>query len=356
MHKKNILVLFGGCSPEHEVSKVSAYTIIANIPEEKYNVYPVYITKEGKWLLYDGSIDNLRNVPWEKFGTAAVLSPDRVNRGLLRIVGDKVKYIPVDAVFPVLHGENGEDGTVQGLFELSGLPYVGSGVLSSALCMDKSFSRIVARDIGLRQPEYIVVRTWDQANIDAAVKKVQTKIKYPCFVKPANAGSSIGISKVLNKKDLIVAIETASIIDDKIIIERAIAGRELECAVLGYHENIRASVVGEILPAADFYDYDAKYNNSDSKTIAPADIAEETAEEIRRQAMDIFRAIDGRGLARVDFFLENETNRVIFSEINTMPGFTSISMYPILWQVSGLPLPELIDRLIEIALGYSHRA
>jgi len=350
MNKKNILVLFGGCSPEHEVSKVSAYTIIANIPEEKYNVYPVYITKEGKWLLYDGSIDNLRNVPWEKFGTAAVLSPDRVNRGLLRIVGDKVKYIPVDAVFPVLHGENGEDGTIQGLFELSGLPYVGCGVLTSAICMDKSFTKIAARDIGLRQTEYTVVRTWDQASIDTAVKRVQTKIKYPCFVKPANAGSSVGISKVTNKKDLLGAIELAANIDEKVIIERAVSGRELECAVLGYQDNIQASVVGEILPAAEFYDYDAKYNNSESKTIAPADIPEEVAEEIRRNAIEIFRAVDGRGLARVDFFLENDTNRVIFSEINTMPGFTSISMYPILWHSTGIPLPELIDKLIEIAL------
>ena len=349
MNKKNVLVLFGGCSPEHEVSKVSAYTIIANIPEEKYNVYPVYITKEGKWLLYDGSIDNLRNVPWEKFGTSAVLSPDRVNRGLLRIVGDKVKYIPVDVVFPVLHGENGEDGTVQGLFELSGLPYVGCGVLSSAICMDKSFTKIIARDIGLRQTEYTIVRTWDQASIESAVKRVQTKIKYPCFIKPANAGSSVGISKVSNKKDLLESIELASMIDSKVIIERAVAGRELECAVLGYHENAQASVVGEILPAAEFYDYDSKYNNSESKTITPADIPEEAAEEIRRHAVSIFQAVDGRGLARVDFFLENETNRVIFNEINTIPGFTSISMYPKLWQISGLSLPELIDRLIEIA-------
>ena len=350
MIKKNVLVLFGGCSPEHEVSKVSAYTIIANIPEEKYNVLPVYITKEGKWLLYDGSIDNLRNVPWEKFGTAAVLSPDRVNRGLLRIVGDKVKYIPVDVLFPVLHGENGEDGTVQGLFELSGLPYVGSGVLSCAICMDKSFAKIIARDIGLKQAEYIVVRAWDQNNINAAVKRVQTKIKYPCFVKPANAGSSLGISKVSNKKDLLEAIELAVQIDSKVIIERAVIGRELECAVLGFEDNVQASVIGEILPAAEFYDYEAKYNNSESKTIAPADIPEESAEEIRRQAIDIFKAVDGRGLARVDFFLENGTNRVVFNEINTMPGFTSISMYPILWQTSGLALPELIDRLIEIAL------
>ena len=350
MNKKNVLVLFGGCSPEHEVSKVSAYTIIANIPEEKYNVYPVYITKEGKWLLYDGSIDNLRNVPWEKFGTSAVLSPDRVNRGLLRIVGDKVKYIPVDVVFPVLHGENGEDGTIQGLFELSGLPYVGCGVLSSAICMDKSFAKIIARDIGLKQTEYTVVKTWDQANIDAAVKRVQNKIKYPCFVKPANSGSSVGISKAANKKELLNAIELSAQIDGKVIIERTVVGRELECAVLGYQDNVQTSVVGEVLPAAEFYDYDAKYNNSESKTVAPADIPEEAAEEIRRHAVDIFHAVDGRGLARVDFFLENETNRVIFNEINTMPGFTSISMYPILWHCTGMTLPELIDKLIEIAL------
>ena len=350
MNKKNVLVLFGGCSPEHEVSKVSAYTIIANIPEEKYNVYPVYITKEGKWLLYDGSIDNLRNVPWEKFGTSAVLSPDRVNRGLLRIVGDKVKYIPVDVVFPALHGENGEDGTVQGLFELSGMPYVGSGVLSSALCMDKTFAKIVAHDIGLKQAEYTVIHAWDQESIAAAVKRVQTRIKYPCFIKPANAGSSIGISKADSKKSLLEAIEEAAHIDSKVIIEKAVAGRELECAVLGYQDNVQASVVGEIVPASEFYDYDAKYNNSESKTIVPADIPEEASEEIRRHAIDMFKAVDGRGLARVDFFLENDSNRVIFNEINTIPGFTSISMYPILWQCTGMALPELIDKLIEIAL------
>ena len=350
MNKKNVLVLFGGCSPEHEVSKVSAYTIIANIPEEKYNVCPVYITKEGKWLLYDGSIDNLRNVPWEKFGTPAALSPDRVNRGLLRIVGDKLKYIPVDVVFPALHGENGEDGTVQGLFELSGLPYVGCGVLSSAICMDKSFTKIIADSIGLKQAEYITVHAWDQDSVAAAAKRVQSKIKYPCFVKPANAGSSVGISKAADKKALLEAIEAAARIDGKIVIEKAINGRELECAVLGYQDNVQASVVGEILPAADFYDYDAKYNNSESKTVIPADISEEASEEIRRRSIEIFKAVDGRGLARVDFFLENGTDRVIFNEINTMPGFTSISMYPKLWQAAGLPLPDLIDKLIEIAL------
>ena len=216
--------------------------------------------------------------------------------------------------------------------------------------MDKSFAKIVARDIGLKQAEYIVFQAWDQESIASAVKRVQAKIKYPCFVKPANAGSSVGISKVTNKKSLLDAIEAAALVDSKVIIEKAVTGRELECAVLGRQDNVQASITGEILPAAEFYDYDAKYNNSESKTIVPADIPEESSEEVRRQAVEIFKAVDGRGLARVDFFLENETNRVIFNEINTMPGFTSISMYPKLWQASGLPLPELIDRLIEIAL------
>jgi D-alanine-D-alanine ligase len=350
VYKKNVLVLFGGCSTEHEVSKVSAYTVIANIPEEKYNVIPVYITKEGRWLLYDGSIDNLRNVPWEKFGTSAVLSPDRVNRGLLRIVGDKVKYIPVDVVFPVLHGAFGEDGTIQGLLELSGLQYVGCGVLASAICMDKAYTKIIAEHIGMAQAEYVVLHTWDQENTDAGLKKARHKIGYPCFVKPANTGSSIGISKAKNKKELTAAIEAARSLDPKVIIEKAIVGRELECAVLGHNSDVKASVVGEIIPAGEFYDYDAKYNNNDSKTIFPAEIPEESTEEIRRKAVEIFKAVDGKGLARVDFFLENETNSVIFNEINTIPGFTSISMYPALWQSADLPLPNLIDRLIEIAL------
>jgi len=233
---------------------------------------------------------------------------------------------------------------------LSGMPYVGCGVLSSAICMDKSFAKIVARDIGLRQAEYTVARAWDQDSIAAAIKRVQVKIKYPCFVKPANAGSSVGISKVKDKKGLPEAIEAAARIDGKVIIEKAVEGRELECAVLGFQDNVQASAVGEILPAADFYDYDAKYNSSESKTLIPADIPAEAAEEIRRQAVEMFKAVDGRGMARVDFFLENDTDRVIFNEINTIPGFTPISMYPKLWQASDLSLPDLIDRLIEIAL------
>ncbi|MDR3239757.1 MAG: D-alanine--D-alanine ligase [Clostridiales bacterium] len=352
MNKKNLLVLFGGCSPEHDVSKVSALTIIANISEEKYNVIPVYITKEGKWLLYDGSIDNLRNVPWEKFGTPAALSPDRVNKGLLRIVGNKIKYIPVDAAFPALHGRNGEDGTIQGLLELCGIPYVGCGVLASALAMDKAFTKIIAARIGLNQLDYLTLNRWDLESEEEILKKIRYKIGYPCFVKPANAGSSLGISKAANKKELSEAIQLALEFDDKLVIEKAVSGRELECAVLGPRGGAQASVVGEILPAASsFYDYDAKYNNSESKTLVPADISPETAAEIQRRAVQMFQAVDGKGLARVDFFLENETGRVIFNEMNTMPGFTPISMYPMLWRASGIPTPDLVDRLIEIALS-----
>ncbi|MDR1540255.1 MAG: D-alanine--D-alanine ligase [Clostridiales bacterium] len=350
MNKKNVLVLFGGCSPEHEVSKVSAFSVIANMPEEKYNVIPVYITREGKWLLYDGSIDNLRNVPWEKFGTPAILSADRVNRGLLRIVGDKVKYIPVDVVFPVLHGANGEDGTVQGLFELSGLRYVGCGVLASAVCMDKSFTKILAAHLGLKQADYLSQTLRDSADASSFIEKVESKIGYPCFVKPANAGSSVGISKASSKEDLVEAIEVAFQIDNKILVEKAVVGRELECAVLGAGFDAQASVVGEIKAAGEFYDYDSKYNNAKSETVVPAGIPEDAAEEIRRQSVLIFGAVGGKGLARVDFFLEEGTNAVIFNELNTMPGFTPISMYSKLWRECGISWSELIDKLIEIAL------
>ena len=351
MNKKSVLVLFGGCSPEHEISKKSAMAVISSLSEDKYTIIPVYVTAEGKWLLYDGAIDNLRSVSWEKYGANAVLSPDRVNRGLLRIVGDKVRTIPVDVIFPVLHGAMGEDGTMQGLFELAGIPYVGCGVAASAVSMDKTLTKILADTAGLVQADYTWFHVWDAEKKASVMRKMSRKPGYPCFVKPASAGSSIGITKAANKKELEKAIAAASEVDDKIIIEAAIDGRELECAVLGEKGEIYASGVGEILPAADFYDFDAKYNNAESKTVTKADIPEETAELIRKSAVAAFRAVDGRGLARVDFFLEKATNRVIFNEINTLPGFTPISMYPMLWKAEGLGMPELCDRLIALALG-----
>ncbi len=344
MIKKNVCVVFGGVSTEHEVSKASAATVISNISEEKYNIIPLYITKDGRWLLYDGAIDNLKNIQWEKYGTLAVLSPDRKNGGLLRIVGDKVKTIPLDVIFPVLHGRNGEDGSIQGLFEITGIPYVGASVLASALCMDKSYTKIIAESQGISQAKYQVFK---------AGETVKSKLGYPCFVKPANAGSSVGISKVNNKKELDKAVQNAFQYDTKIIIEKAIVGRELECSVLGTGgEDTKASCVGEIIPDAEFYDYDAKYNNANSKTIIPTDLSEETVEEIRQKSIAIFKAMGCFGLSRVDFFLE-EDGKVVFNEINTMPGFTAISMYPILWQQSGINLPALIENLIEMSFERS---
>lgn len=352
MEKINVMVLYGGCSNEHEVSKSSAITVISNIPADKYNTIPVYITPQGKWLLYDGYVDNIRHIKWDKFGTPVALNPDRTQKSLLRIVGNKVKAIPIDIAFPVLHGKNGEDGTIQGLFELAGLPYVGSGVLSSAICMDKSFCKQTVGLLGIPQADYIVFDRNDLADLDSVTKAVRFQIGYPCFIKPASGGSSIGISKATNKKTLEKALLAAAEHDRKVIAEKAVAGRELECSVLGSGgDDTEASAVGEILPGADFYDYDDKYNNNTAKTIAPADIPEHISEEIRQSAVKIFKALDGHGLARVDFFLQEDGQNVVFNEINTMPGFTNISMYPKLWEVSGVNLPALLDRLITLGLN-----
>ena len=354
MDKKNVLVLFGGVSPEHEISKISADNIIKHLSEEKYHVIPVYITKEGKWLLYDGTIDQIKNIAWEKFGTPAVLSPDRVNRGLLRIVGDKVKTIPVDVVFPILHGENGEDGTIQGLCALAGIPCVGCGVLTSAICMDKAFMRVIANQIGLPQTKYLVFSGHELEEINEVTKKIRYQIGYPCFIKPSFAGSSIGITKATNKKEVVEGLKIAASVSDNVMVEKAIVGREIECGVIGTNGNIKVSLPGEILPAAEFYDYEAKYHSTESKTIVPAVISEEEALLAQQMSAAIFKAVDGSGLARVDFFLsedpESGKNQVIFNEINTMPGFTGISLFPMAWETSGIPLTDLLDILIEMVV------
>lgn len=346
--KKTVVVLFGGQSSEHEVSRISASTIISNIDSEKYYVIPVGITKEGKWLIYNGPVENIKNGQWEKFGTPAVISPDATQKGLLKIVGGKVKLIPVDVIFPVLHGRYGEDGTVQGLFELSGIPYVGCGVLASSISMDKVYTKIIAKNMKICQAKYISVEAKELDKVKRIASKVEKKLGFPCFIKPANAGSSVGITKAHNEKELEEGLKLAAMHDRKILIEEAIVGRELECAVLG-NDNAVASGVGEIFSAAEFYDYDAKYNSEDSKTTVTPDLSSEKIEEIRKIAVKVFKAVDGNGLARVDFFLEEGTDRVIFNEINTLPGFTSISMYPKLWENAGKNISELIDELIELA-------
>jgi len=348
MNQKNVLVLFGGTSPEHEISMASAAAVIGSLG--LHNVIPIYITKSGKWLLYDGKLDNIGAIDWEKFGTPAVLSPDRTNKGVLRIVGEKVRILPVDVVFPVLHGRDGEDGTIQGLCELAGLPYVGSGVLSSALCMDKAFAKIVAKSLKIPQGDYLVFKQEDLADISAVLKKIRYKLGYPCFVKPAVGGSSIGITKANDRQELKMALIQALQYDSKVVIEKAIEGREIEVGILGQGEEAEASVVGEVIPDGEFYDFDAKYVKPDSKTLIPADLPEETARLIQEYALQIFRGTDSRGMARVDFFVDT-TGKVLLNEINTVPGYTNISMYSKLWEASGVTRQALIERLIELALS-----
>ncbi len=351
MAKKVIAVLFGGQSSEHDVSKVSAANIISHINQDKYTVLPVYITKEGHWLLYDGPVENIQNDTWEKYATEAILSPDATHRGIFRIVGEKVKLMPVDLVFPVLHGANGEDGTIQGLFELAKIPYVGCGVLSSAVSMNKAFTKIIVEKLGIDQAKYTVVyRNEIENDIESCIEKVEDVCGYPCFVKPACAGSSVGITKAHNRDELVDGLWTASKEDRTVVIEENITGYELECAVLG-NTDVKASAVGQVLAAAEFYDYDAKYNNKESKTVIPAPIPENKTEEIREKAVKIFKALDGRGLSRVDFFMEEGTERIVFNEINTLPGFTPISMYTMLFNEVGLSTEEIIDKIID--LGFS---
>lgn len=348
MAKKVIAVLFGGQSSEHDVSKVSAATIISKINQDKYTIIPIYITKEGHWLLYDGPVENIQNDTWEKFAASAILSPDATHKGIFRIVGDKLKLIPVDLVFPVLHGANGEDGTIQGLLELANIPYVGCGVLSSAVSMNKAYTKIIVEKLGVSQAKYQVVYRYDvENNIEQAIEKIEETCGYPCFVKPACAGSSVGITKAHNRDELVDGLWVAAKEDRTIVVEENITGLELECAVLG-NNDVKASAIGQVLAAAEFYDYDAKYNNRESKTVIPAPIPKDKADEIREKAVEIFKALDGRGLSRVDFFMEEGTNRIVFNEINTLPGFTPISMYPMLFNEVGIQTEELVEKIIEL--------
>ncbi|KXL54089.1 D-alanine--D-alanine ligase [Anaerotignum neopropionicum] len=349
MNRKTVIVLFGGQSSEHEVSRMSATTMLNALDSQKYQVIPVGITKEGQWLIYTGPTEHISTGQWEKYATPAILSPDAKQKALLKIVNGHVKVIPVDVVIPALHGSWGEDGTIQGLLEMARIPYVGCGVLASSVSMDKVFTKLIAKNYGIPQAKYIWFYKDEFDQMDKLIERVEKKLGFPCFVKPANTGSSVGISKAKNKADLEKALLLAAGYDRKIIVEEAIAGREFECSVLGNEEPL-VSGVGEVLSAAEFYDYDAKYNNSESRTVIPAPITEEEEKTIRKIAAKIFQAVDGSGLARVDFFMEEETGRVLFNEINTMPGFTAISMYPMLWEEAGLKKAELMDRLVELAL------
>lgn len=354
MSKKTVAVLFGGQSSEHEVSCVSATTVVNNINTDIYNILIIGITKEGKWLKVN-NIEEITSGSWKKNTQTAVILPDASMKCALIVNGEKTESIKIDVVFPVLHGLYGEDGTVQGLLELAKIPYVGCGVLASAVSMDKLYTKIIVDTLGIRQAKYVAVTKKELSAMEEAVKKVEEKLSYPVFIKPSNAGSSRGISKAGTKEELIAGLKLASEHDRKILVEETINGREVECAVLGGNEP-KASGVGEIVAAAQFYDYDAKYNNAESKTILSPELPAGAAETIRDYAIRIFKAVDGHGLSRVDFFVDRVTGEVIFNEINTMPGFTSISMYPMLWEGKGIGKPQLVEKLLQLAFARAAEA
>ncbi len=312
--KLRVAVLYGGRSGEHEVSIRSARSVMAAMDRARYEILEFFITKGGRWK------------------PCAIRPEPRSNPG-------------IDVVFPVLHGTFGEDGTVQGLLELAGLPYVGAGVLGSAVAMDKDVTKRLCLERGLPVVEWLVL---ERARLSAS--EVEARLAYPVFVKPANLGSSVGITKAKNRRALRKALDLAALYDTKVIIERAIEGRELECSVLG-NEDLLASAPCEIIPSREFYDYEDKYLLDRAETIAVADLPPAQAEEVRRLAVACYQAVNCEGMARVDFLLEAVTGRIFINEINTIPGFTSISMYPKMWEASGLSYPRLIDRLIELALA-----
>ena len=352
MHKLNVCVLFGGMSPEHEVSLRSAESVLNHLDPDKYNVFPVGITREGNWILYTGSdYSQIASGEWiyNDGNRRAAISPVR-GQGLLSFEGDCVVRELIDVVFPVLHGENGEDGSMQGLLQLAGIPYVGPHVSASAVAMDKTLTKLVADNTGVPQAAWLLINNSElQYRLDAVLDRVEARFSYPLFVKPAGTGSSVGVSKASNRTALREALLLAGNYDEKILVEEFIDGQEIEVAVMGNGSPV-ASVCGEIDSGADFYDYDAKYVTDTSVAYIPARIPEEVAEQVRQMAVKIYSAIGCQGLSRVDFFVTRKENRIVFNEINTIPGFTSISMYPKLFVASGMTYSEILDRLLALAL------
>ncbi len=352
MAKLKIAVIFGGKSNEHDISLISAVHVIQSISSSKYDVVTIGITKKGHWFRFIGDLEQISSGEWEKHpdNVPCILSPDPLHKGFIMLERDgEAVNLKVDCVFPVLHGRNGEDGTIQGLLELAEMPYVGCDLISSAMCMDKDITHTILEANGIRTAEWIrILRNEVDERLEDKCQQMEQRLGYPMFVKPCNCGSSVGISKATNREELVKGIMLAFVHDKKVIVEKAITGREVECAVMGNGKPF-ASDVGEIKSACEFYDYDAKYNDLGSQTIIPADIPEEAREKIRETALRAYHALGCEGLARTDFFLSDE-GEVILNEINTMPGHTSISMYPKLMENIGIPYEEQEDRLIRLAL------
>lgn len=352
MEKIKVGVIFGGKSSEHDVSIVSGTSVISQLNKEKYNITPIFIDKIGQWYFYSKNINDI-----------SILEVGHQPKELEKLENPIEILKNMDVVFPVLHGLYGEDGTIQGMLELINVPYVGCKVLGSCVCMDKVYTKVILNQAKIKQAKYIYIKKFNNnyiyvdenfnetiLNIEETAKKIIDKIGLPVFTKPSNSGSSVGINKCFNIEELKNAIEYASKYDNKIIVEENINGREVECAVIG-NEKVDASCVGEILPAEEFYTFDAKYNNAESKTVIPAEISKELSEEIKNIAKKAYKATDCKGLARVDFFIDKNNGEIYLNEINTMPGFTNISMYPKLWENEGKKYCELLDELIQLSLN-----
>lgn len=343
---KNLLVIFGGKSGEHEISRRSCASVLEKIRTDNYNIIKIGITKEGQWLKTEANAEEIKNGSWEQLNNMkAILSPDTSDRGILVFENGGFTLIKIDVIFPIIHGSYCEDGCIQGLFELSDIPYVGAGVLASAVGMDKGLAKLVFEKAGIPQADWLVIK---KSELSDAGEKIEKKFNYPVFVKPCNAGSSLGAGKVKNPDELMSALYEAAKFDSRILVEEYINAREIECAVLG-NENPKASCPGEVAPTAEFYDYDAKYIDNTSELIIPAALEQNVSDTIRSYGIRAYKALGCRGLSRVDFFIRRETGEIYLNEINTLPGFTSISMYPKLWEASGIPYSKLIDELILLA-------
>lgn len=345
---KKVCILFGGKSTEHNVSIVSGTSVISNLDKKKYKIYPVYIDKEGLFYKYNKKVNDIKIL--------------NINDTItdLELIENIFEYLKtMDVIFPLLHGINGEDGTIQGMLEIIGVPYVGCKVLSSSLCMDKVYTKVILNSCGIKQAKSMYIKKYKdnyiyinsnfkeiKFNDKELIEYVKKYLKFPVFIKPSNSGSSVGVNKSLNESDFIKYLEHAFLFDKKVLIEETINGREVECAVLGKDELI-VSYVGEVLSAGDFYSFDSKYKNKESITVIPANLEEHIIKKIQEIASMAYKACDCSGLSRIDFFIENETNRIILNEINTMPGFTEISMYPKLIENIGIKYSDLLDKLIE---------
>ena len=342
--KKKIAVLFGGQSTEHEVSRASATSVLKNIDKAKYDIYPIGITKDGLWFEYTGELDNIESGEWEKDESCKIKE------------GQKLLFNKeVDVVFPVLHGLFGEDGTIQGMCKLSNIPCVGPGVMSSAICMDKIYTKYLLEKFNIKQADYVVINAHEYVKEkDLLLEKIEKKLGYAVFIKPSNGGSSVGITKAHNKEELILGLEEALKYDRKVLVEKAINAREIEVAVLG-NDYPETSIPGEIIPAKEFYDYEAKYKSEASKLLIPAALSAAKLQTIRQQAIKIYTILDCAGMARVDFLVDKETEDVYLNEVNTIPGFTKISMYPKMWQATGKTYGQLIDELIELAIERNNK-